>query len=207
MTAALNDQSGNSCAAGVASLISGVPDPFNQMSEGMSMEWKDQYKHPNWQKKRLEALEAADFTCERCTGEEKQLHVHHKRYVKGRMIWEYSIDELEVLCDTCHEDAHAFKDELQAVLSGVCSDSLPIVIGLLAGFFDVNYGATNLDGAAAFDSAYALPIGKVARVVHDRLGHVDAERLSEAIKAHKRSKDGNTVISFEVGPQIGFVDE
>lgn len=27
------------------------------------MDFKEQYKHPAWQKKRLEALNAADFSC------------------------------------------------------------------------------------------------------------------------------------------------
>lgn len=66
------------------------------------MDFKDQYKHPMWQKKRLEALNDAGFMCQRCCGDEEQLHVHHKVYVKGRKIWEYAISELSVLCESCH---------------------------------------------------------------------------------------------------------
>lgn len=80
------------------------------------MEWKDQYRHPNWQKKRLEALETAEFTCQRCFDTEAQLHVHHKRYVKGRTVWEYDLAELAVLCDSCHDIAHAEKDMLWRLL-------------------------------------------------------------------------------------------
>lgn len=80
--------------------------------------WKDQYKHPNWQKKRLEALDAAGFECDDCGTKEDQLHVHHRRYVKGRMIWEYTLDELEVLCADCHETAHKKKDALICLLFG-----------------------------------------------------------------------------------------
>lgn len=80
------------------------------------VDWKDQYKHPNWQKKRLEALEAHGFKCMRCEGAEKQLQVHHKAYIKGRRVWDYTVDELLVLCDECHQDAHFGKDVLNEIL-------------------------------------------------------------------------------------------
>lgn len=62
------------------------------MNEKLS--WSQQYKHPQWQRKRLEALEAAGWECENCGEKETTLNVHHKRYVKGRMIWEYDVSEL-----------------------------------------------------------------------------------------------------------------
>lgn len=86
---------------------------------GGFVNFSDQYRHPMWQKKRLEALEAAAFTCQECFSDETQLHVHHKKYVKGRMVWEYGLDELAVLCEPCHEGAHAMKDALIAVIGSV----------------------------------------------------------------------------------------
>lgn len=59
----------------------------------LKMAYRDQLLHPNWQRKRLEMLEAAGWECTSCGGAEKTLHVHHKRYVKGRMAWEYEADE------------------------------------------------------------------------------------------------------------------
>lgn len=76
------------------------------------MEWKDQYKHPLWQKKRLDALEFYGFACGDCGDTESQLHVHHVRYKKGARIWEYEVTELSVLCSECHKDAHAAKDSI-----------------------------------------------------------------------------------------------
>jgi hypothetical protein len=76
----------------------------------------DQYKHPLWQKKRLEVMAAAGFACQCCGEKEAQLHVHHIRYVKGRKVWEYNSSELLCLCDECHEGTHKEKDVFDDVL-------------------------------------------------------------------------------------------
>lgn len=81
-----------------------------------TMSYRDQLLHPNWQRKRLQALESADFACTCCGDNDRTLHVHHKRYVKGRMAWEYEPHELAVLCAECHEEEHAIQSELRDLL-------------------------------------------------------------------------------------------
>jgi len=98
------------------------------------MEWKDQYKHPLWQKKRLEALEESEFVCSRCFDGEAQLHVHHRQYFKGRKIWEYQLNELEVLCDHCHEFTHEEMGFLKTMLSRIPAEAISDVTALLGGF-------------------------------------------------------------------------
>ena len=98
------------------------------------MEWKDQYKHPMWQKKRLEALEASEYTCQCCFDSESQLHVHHRQYFKGRKIWEYELDELEVLCDECHGFVHEDMSLLKSLLSHIPADAISDVTALIGGF-------------------------------------------------------------------------
>ena len=71
-----------------------------------TMTYSEQLKHPNWQKLRLEVLSDAEWRCERCMDADSTLHVHHKHYVKGRMAWEYSRQELAALCETCHDEEH-----------------------------------------------------------------------------------------------------
>lgn len=73
-------------------------------------------KDPRWQRKRLEKLQDADWTCSCCGIKEKTLHVHHPKYRHGAMPWEYELDELEVLCDDCHEAFHAAKNELSSIV-------------------------------------------------------------------------------------------
>lgn len=100
--------------------------------------YAEQIKHPKWQKKRLEVLEAADWKCEKCGETEKQFHVHHKKYVRGRMAWEYERSELQALCEDCHGDEHSMQDYLDHLLAVEWSDKdmdgREIVVGFLTGF-------------------------------------------------------------------------
>jgi hypothetical protein len=105
-----------------------------------TMTYKEQLLHPNWQRRRLQMLEAAGWACSQCEAQDRTLHVHHKRYIKGRMAWEYEDDELQVLCETCHADEHAVRALLERLLNSariVGSTNLTAVraYGLLAGYF------------------------------------------------------------------------
>lgn len=102
--------------------------------------FSEQYKHPLWQKKRLEVLEDANFSCYNCGDEDSQLHAHHKLYIRGRKLWEYDETELVCLCSQCHDEAHNLKDELSkaiaysevsvAMLIGIClSNEGPLNLG------------------------------------------------------------------------------
>ncbi len=62
----------------------------------------DEYKHPQWQKMRLAALERSRFQCMKCGESDKTLQVHHKRYPKGK-VWECDLNDLSVLCEPCHK--------------------------------------------------------------------------------------------------------
>lgn len=141
------------------------------LSEGrVAISWSEQYRHPLWQKKRLEAMTAADFVCQHCFDGETQLHVHHKRYVKGRMVWEYEINELEVLCEPCHEEAHAMKDVLHDVISGVHPMMAPWreAAAVVAGFYCHESGVRErVDLQALFDQApFQFTLGVIAGALH-----------------------------------------
>lgn len=102
------------------------------------LSYADQLKHPNWQRKRLEMLEAAKWECTKCGDKETTLHVHHRKYVKGRMAWEYEARELAVLCENCHEDEHHFQEDIEVLLNQQWLDKgmsgKEVVVGFLAGF-------------------------------------------------------------------------
>ena len=74
-------------------------------------EYAELLKKPQWQKRRLQMLEKADWRCVECGAEDQQLHVHHKRYIAGAKPWEYEDDDLAVLCEQCHEKAHGIEPE------------------------------------------------------------------------------------------------
>lgn len=104
----------------------------------MAKTYWEKLKDPRWQKKRLEALQSADFKCQACYDSEQTLHVHHKQYFKGREPWEYEVMQLAVLCESCHSAQHESED----VLNLTCS-YLPV------------YGPFSRETIAALVSGYA----------------------------------------------------
>lgn len=102
-----------------------------QMVEKLS--YAEQLRHPFWQRKRLEVLEYFRFTCYGCDSKEKTLHVHHKRYVKGRKAWEYELEDFEALCADCHNETHESKELLDSVIaqfpSVMWSDIAAVLVG------------------------------------------------------------------------------
>lgn len=93
-------------------------------------------KDPRWQRKRLEMLSAAEFTCQSCFDSSSTLHVHHTRYIKGRDPWEYEDRELWVLCEDCHSSLHEAREMLDRALSAIhpCFHDLVAIASLVAGF-------------------------------------------------------------------------
>lgn len=77
------------------------------------MTFKEQIKHPKWQKKRLEILERDGFKCNYCEDKSTTLHVHHFRYTKGCKIWEYDNDDLITYCEDCHKEWHDYNDTIK----------------------------------------------------------------------------------------------
>lgn len=59
-------------------------------------------KDPRWIKKRNAILTRDKNTCQFCGCQHRYLHVHHKKYEKGKMPWEYDDDELIAICSECH---------------------------------------------------------------------------------------------------------
>lgn len=103
------------------------------------MTYSEQLRHPNWQRKRLEAMQAAGFECQGCGDQETTLNVHHKRYIKGRMAWEYEIEDLVVFCEPCHEAEHAERDLLNHIISEAGPGGIQNIVGLVAGYFGPRY--------------------------------------------------------------------
>lgn len=96
--------------------------------------YAEQLLHPNWQRMRLRVLEAAKFACVGCEATTKTLHVHHKKYVKGRMAWEYELEDFEALCKDCHGAVHEVKEMLDGVIAEFPSSMWPTLFSLLVGY-------------------------------------------------------------------------
>lgn len=77
------------------------------------MDYDKQLEDPRWHALREEAIKAAGGKCQDCH-RTRNLQSHHRKYVHGRMAWEYSVDELKVLCRTCHHGYHIVAGELKS---------------------------------------------------------------------------------------------
>lgn len=98
------------------------------------MTYGEQLKHPNWQRKRLEVLEAYGFKCGACGADDKTLHVHHKQYIKGRQAWDYPLENFESLCEECHKEAHDAKALIESALAQFPSVMWRGIAGLIVGY-------------------------------------------------------------------------
>lgn len=67
--------------------------------------YNNQLVDARWKAFRIFVLTARGCACERC-GETKTLQIHHLKYIDGRAAWEYTCNEVIVLCKKCHEKEH-----------------------------------------------------------------------------------------------------
>jgi len=149
-----------------------------------AISFHEQYKHPLWQRKRLEALENVGFGCELCADDQSPLHVHHKRYVKGRAVWEYQLHELAVLCEGCHEQVHQFKDELSTILAIIHPEAIGLLVALIHGFCLSSKGAARIeyfDSLASEDNPDMAMVGHIAGQISE-FSSKHLLRLSDAIE-------------------------
>jgi hypothetical protein len=98
--------------------------------------YREKLRDPRWQRRRLEILSAAEFSCQACSDSESTLHVHHRRYIKGREPWEYDDQELVALCEDCHAIDHECDEMLQEALCATPFTLLDkvVVVSLVAGY-------------------------------------------------------------------------
>ena len=134
----------------------------------------EKLKDPRWQRKRLDAMQAAEVACQRCMDGESTLHVHHKQYFKGREPWEYDIGQLAVLCESCHESQHEREDAFNLVGSYLDLDGpwdRDSVASLVAGFVQ---GTCPME---AFEP-FSYLAGSIARELAPTLNYYDLEMIS-----------------------------
>jgi hypothetical protein len=97
----------------------------------------EQYKDPRWQKKRLEILARDEYSCKCCCDTETELNVHHRKYIKGKKIWDYDNKYLVTLCNNCHKEVHLTKERINNVICDIPElyldnfyDVLPSIVSL-----------------------------------------------------------------------------
>lgn len=70
-------------------------------------------KDKRWFLKKHEILDRDNNECTMCYSA-RNLQVHHKKYMRGRMPWEYDNKDLITLCERCHANLHLKEHLLKA---------------------------------------------------------------------------------------------
>lgn len=65
--------------------------------------YSEKLRDPRWQKMRLKVMERDEFRCVICGDDASTLNVHHRWYEGGREPWDYPVESLVTLCESCHE--------------------------------------------------------------------------------------------------------
>ena len=78
--------------------------------------YSEKLKSPKWQKKRLEILQRDNFMCKNCGDEETELHVHHKKYIFGKEVYDYNNEDLITLCKECHYNITISKKNIKEMI-------------------------------------------------------------------------------------------
>lgn len=105
------------------------PKPPRPEKKSYGSSYYQKLQHPNWQRKRLEVMELADFRCTECESSDEMLNVHHTYYTKGAEPWEYPTESLVCLCKTCHEKREAILLRLKQTVGLLDSDMQKRVLG------------------------------------------------------------------------------
>lgn len=75
--------------------------------------YEEKLRDPRWQKKKSERLLFSDCKCDICTDGTETLHIHHPFY-DGREPWDYAVEELMCVCESCHKLSHCNILKIQA---------------------------------------------------------------------------------------------
>lgn len=70
------------------------------------MKYHDQLKTKEWKYYRLYVWLAKKHNCELCGERLYKFHVHHKKYYKDIMAWQYDLKDVMLLCGLHHFKIH-----------------------------------------------------------------------------------------------------
>lgn len=72
------------------------------------IKYAKQLEDVRWKEYREKVLDIRGRQCEIC-GNKHYLQIHHLKYEQGIYAWEYSIDDVIVLCCKCHKAIHGIE--------------------------------------------------------------------------------------------------
>lgn len=95
-------------------------------------EYSKKLRDPRWQKKRLEVMEKAQWSCEACGDSGSELQVHHGLYEFGKEPWEHADRHLWCICKNCHEEATSYKKHISKAVGCINPRFYPMIFSLVS---------------------------------------------------------------------------
>ena len=170
------------------------------------MDYNDKLRDPRWQKRRLEIMERDNFTCQICgsgLNDGEPLNVHHKKYINGKEIWEYSDGMLITLCEKCHKKVHDGEIVIpEPKKKGKSSASQSIFYNYLFKYRD------KLSGTDAITYSNILKMSVYSRWFEREGDYIKMRKLSATKLAEKcHCSERNIHYSLKTLRELGFIKE
>jgi len=177
-------------------------------------EFWELYKRPEWQEKRLEIMQRADFKCEECGSKDKTLHVHHGYYERGKKPWEYPSSSLRCLCERCHEEYTCLMLSIRSWLADLNFLDLNRVHGYLIGMiicsckFAHEYETQSREFMVGISDACHLEHNDVLFASQQREDGdtfaISFEKIREAIATRQKNGSEGRREAYEAGLREGL---
>lgn len=127
-------------------------------------------RDPQWQRKRLEVMQRANFKCERCGDASSTLNVHHTYYTKGAMPWDYPDEALKCWCEPCHEYWHKGKYAIDLALAELGPDRLKEVVRFLLDLVNKNVNTPIVNEQIPVSQSTVREYEQGQSVIHENYG-------------------------------------
>lgn len=156
--------------------------------------YAEKLKDVRWQKKRMEVLEAANYTCRSCYRGQNDgisMHVHHPVYEKNREPWEY--DDLVAVCDECHAKLENAKKLFCAAIAKIRASDAEVLARAISGTIerlpDERPHAIQI-AEATTQWIHAMWTIQVYQLNSERVPNMDAGRWADTLLGTKTSEGG-----------------
>lgn len=145
------------------------------------MKYADQLQTPQWLVFRQEVLGVRGSECEDCHNGEGPFNIHHCHYDFEKMAWEYSYEDVRVLCRSCHERLHERERQFRWVFENVDNETLFYLLrGLMAYMDEHEYSSTLPFLIYEYFKRYFKPRPHKPLLIHQRINELAASKQLSA---------------------------
>jgi len=85
-----------------------APKQFYEDINDQNLTYDELLNTLDWEIRRYQIFKRDNMKCQGC-GTLHDIVVHHIKYIKGLLPWEYKDDDLLTLCEYCHAKVHGKK--------------------------------------------------------------------------------------------------